>query len=277
MSLNRNIRNFYDASSPVWLEQWGEHMHHGYYGADGKSRPGRAQAQIDMIEALLGWSGVQQAENMIDLGCGVGGSSRYLSNKFGAKARGITLSPVQAEWGNNHNSKLGISDRVNIEVGDMLELDTGDSPYDLVWSMESAEHIPDKRKLFRICHELLAPGGDLIMATWCHRRIPPGLSKKERNILDGICRLYHLPALCTIDALEAYAREAGFTEIKTGDWSLAVSPFWREVIHSAFTWNSIRGLMKAGWGTIKGAWAMQYMQRGFSMGLIKFGVLHAKK
>lgn len=32
---------------------------------------------------------------MVDVGCGIGGSSRHIAKKFGCKAEGITLSPVQ--------------------------------------------------------------------------------------------------------------------------------------------------------------------------------------
>lgn len=32
---------------------------------------------------------------MVDVGCGIGGSSRHIARKFGCRAEGITLSPVQ--------------------------------------------------------------------------------------------------------------------------------------------------------------------------------------
>ena len=32
---------------------------------------------------------------MVDVGCGIGGSSRHIARKFGCTAKGITLSPVQ--------------------------------------------------------------------------------------------------------------------------------------------------------------------------------------
>ena len=59
-TLYQQIQQFYDASSGLWEEIWGEHMHHGYYGADGKLKKDRRQAQIDLIEELLKWSGVSQ-------------------------------------------------------------------------------------------------------------------------------------------------------------------------------------------------------------------------
>ncbi|MFM6138145.1 MAG: SAM-dependent methyltransferase, partial [Sphaerospermopsis kisseleviana] len=63
-TLYQQIQEFYDASSGLWEQIWGEHMHHGYYGADGKQQKDRRQAQIDLIEELLNWSGVKDAENI---------------------------------------------------------------------------------------------------------------------------------------------------------------------------------------------------------------------
>lgn len=48
-----------------------------------------------MIDEVLEWAGVQSAKAMVDVGCGIGGSSRHISRKFGCTARGITLSPYQ--------------------------------------------------------------------------------------------------------------------------------------------------------------------------------------
>ncbi|MFM7278422.1 MAG: SAM-dependent methyltransferase, partial [Microcystis aeruginosa] len=82
MELYQRIADFYDSSSGLWERIWGEHMHHGYYGRGGKIKLDRRQAQIDLIEELLTWGGVTGANQILDVGCGIGGSSLYLAEKF---------------------------------------------------------------------------------------------------------------------------------------------------------------------------------------------------
>jgi trans-aconitate methyltransferase len=42
------------------------------------------------------------AVQMVDVGCGLGSSSRLISKKFNATAQGITLSPVQVPLALSH-------------------------------------------------------------------------------------------------------------------------------------------------------------------------------
>lgn len=57
---------------------------------------------------------------VVDVGCGIGGSSRHLARKFGCSARGITLSPVQAARANAITAAAGLADRVSFQVGGEL-------------------------------------------------------------------------------------------------------------------------------------------------------------
>jgi SAM-dependent methyltransferase len=54
-------------------------------------------------------------ESVVDVGCGIGGSSRYLARKYGAKCQGITLSPVQAQRANALAAAQGLADKVKCE------------------------------------------------------------------------------------------------------------------------------------------------------------------
>ena len=282
-SLYQDIREFYNASSGLWESIWGEHMHHGYYGKNGNYRLDRRQAQIDLIEELLVWAGYDQdnlPQNIIDVGCGIGGSTLYLAQKFGSKATGITLSPVQASRARERAVEAGLDNQVDFEVADALAMPVEDNTFDLVWSLESGEHMPDKAKFLAECYRVLKPGGKMILATWCHREtdsLAGDLTKSEVAHLKEIYRVYCLPYVISLSEYRQIATECGFQNLRSDDWSIAVEPFWDMVIDSAITPQAIAGLFKAGWQTIQGALSLSLMSRGYARGLIRFGLICGTK
>ncbi|MEB3211463.1 MAG: methyltransferase domain-containing protein [Leptolyngbyaceae bacterium] len=279
LTLQQQIQEFYDASSGLWEQVWGEHMHHGYYGPDGNTRKNRYQAQVDLIEELLTWSRVQSAHRILDVGCGIGGTTLYLAKKFNAEATGITLSPVQANRARERATALGIDAR--FDVADALAMPFEDASFDLVWSLESGEHMPDKAQFMKECCRVLKPGGKFAMAVWCHRPTDPAsgglLTEDERKHLEKIYQVYCLPYVISLPNFEAIAQDLPFQDIQTADWSTAVSPFWSEVIASAISPAAVIGLIKAGPKTIQAALSMRLMQRGYARGLVRFGVLTATR
>ena len=279
-TLNQRIQEFYDASSGLWEKVWGEHMHHGYYGSEGNIKKERRQAQIDLIEEVLKWSEIQQAEKILDVGCGIGGSSLYLAQKYNATATGITLSPVQAARAKERSAIAQMSEKTDFLVADALQMPFADNSFDLVWSMESGEHMADKEQFLRECYRVLKPGGTFLMATWCHRPIKSPnqpLTPDELHHLAEIYRVYCLPFVISLPEYEAIAKNLSFQNIRTADWSKAVAPFWDFVIDSAFNLEVIIGLLFSGWSTIQGAMSLGLMQRGYESGLIRFGLLCGQK
>lgn len=282
-NLYQDIREFYDASSGLWESIWGEHMHHGYYGKNGNYKLDRRQAQIELIEELLFWAGYNDQNvplNIIDVGCGIGGSTLHLAQKFGSNATGITLSPVQASRGKERATEAGLDSRVGFEVANALAMPFEDNTFDLVWSLESGEHMPDKAKFLAECYRVLKPGGKMILATWCHRETNSwagALTPREVAHLKEIYRVYCLPYVISLSEYRAIATECGFKNLQADDWSIAVAPFWDVVIDSAITPEAIVGLFKAGWQTIQGALSLSLMSRGYSSGLIRFGLICASK
>ncbi len=300
-TLYQQIQQLYDASSGLWEQVWGEHMHHGYYGPDGNLKKERRQAQIDLIEELLGWAGVPsqkalcQPYRILDVGCGIGGSTLYLTQKFSSIAQnnlksdgevdrvtatGITLSPVQANRATERAKIAGLESDVNFLVADALNMPFPDESFDLVWSLESGEHMPDKIKFLQECCRVLKPGGTLILATWCHRALGETageLTDAERRELAEIYRVYALPYVISLPEYEEIVRSLPLTSIRSADWSKAVAPFWDIVIDSALTPSAIWGLLTSGWTTIQAALALGLMSRGYQSGLIRFGLICAVK
>lgn len=284
--LKEGIAEFYDESSSLWEDIWGDHMHHGFYEPDSSvSVTDHRAAQVRMIEETLRFAGVSEdptkrPKSVVDVGCGIGGSSRYLAKKFGAKCQGITLSPVQAQRANALAAAQGLADKVSFQVGDALQQPFPDGQFDLVWTMESGEHMPDKSKFVSELARVAAPGGTIIIVTWCHRDLAPSeesLQPWEEELLKKICDAYYLPAWCSTADYVKLLQSVSLEDIKAEDWSRNVAPFWPAVIRSALTWKGFTSLVRTGLKTIKGALAMPLMIEGYQKDLVKFAIITCRK
>lgn len=233
-----------------------------------------------MIDEVLKWAEVTSATRVVDVGCGIGGSSRHIARKFGVSCEGVTLSPYQANRGNELAKLQGLADECNFQVADALEMPFPENTFDLVWSLESGEHMPDKTQFVNELFRVATPGGRIIIVTWCHRDLESGetsLSKKEMRLLRKINRAYYLPEWCSIEDYVKLLKAKGANDIKREDWSYIIAPFWKAVIKSSLNIKSIWGLLRSGFTTQRGAYAMFLMLRGFNKGLIKFGLLTCTK
>ncbi|XP_004303032.1 PREDICTED: tocopherol O-methyltransferase, chloroplastic [Fragaria vesca subsp. vesca] len=288
VELKKDIAEFYDESSALWEDLWGDHMHHGFYDpkADDVSVSDHRAAQTRMIDEVLRFAGISEklpigkGKNVVDVGCGIGGSSRYLASKYGANCKGITLSPVQAQRANALAAAQGLANKASFQVADALAQPFPDGQFDLVWSMESGEHMPDKAKFVDELVRVAAPGATIILVTWCHRDLGPSeqsLKPDEKKLLDKICNAFYLPAWCStadyLKLLESYSLE----DIKAEDWSPYVAPFWPAVIRSALTFKGFFSLLRTGTKTIRGALAMPLMIQGFKKDLIKYSIITCRK
>lgn len=274
------IQLFYDESSRLWEQVWGEHMHHGYYGPDGQTRAASPQeAQRILIEKILDWgeAASPSPQSILDVGCGVGGSTLYLASKYQATATGITLSPVQAARATTRAQTAGLAEHVGFQVADALAMPFADNSFDLVWSLESGEHMADKGQFLRECCRVLRPGGRLIVATWCHRQATPPLTTSEQQHLAQLYQLYHLPYVISLSDYEAISQTLPLQDLRTADWSEAVAPFWQDVVQSMISPQALWGLMTTGWKTVEGAMAIPLMIEGYRTGLIRYGLLTGSK
>ena len=89
---------------------WGEHIHLGYYNAAemkaGYKKKNFIQAKYDFTSEMMRFGGLDgdilAKDNLkvLDVGCGVGGTTRYIAKRLtgkGSEVKGITLSPNQVK------------------------------------------------------------------------------------------------------------------------------------------------------------------------------------
>ncbi|NJK33711.1 MAG: methyltransferase domain-containing protein [Oscillatoriales cyanobacterium SM2_2_1] len=278
--LRDRIAAFYDQTTALWEQVWGEHLHHGYYEPHELAvQKDRRQAQIDLMLQLLRWGNVRERrpQRILDLGCGVGGSALFLANYLQAEVVGVTLSPYQAARATIRARELGLSERVTVQVADAMDLPWGDRQFDLVWALESAEHMPDKAKFLGECQRVLRPGGQVLIATWCHRSVQDRpLTTREQELLHRIYEIYCLPYVIALNDYGALAQVQNWQNIELGDWTTPVAPFWDAVITSALPPNVLWQIGRSGLTMVRAALAARLMARGYAQGSLRFGVMQAQ-
>jgi ubiquinone/menaquinone biosynthesis C-methylase UbiE len=108
--------------------------------------------------------GAGDAEDLVlDVGCGIGGPSRYLADRFGCSVVGIDVVPLRAEIAGELAAMTAMADQVSYRVADATALDFDDVSFALAWMLDVSIHIRDKRTLFREIARVLRPGGLLVM------------------------------------------------------------------------------------------------------------------
>ena len=112
---------------------------------------------------------------------------------------------MQAERANALSKIAGLDSKCKYQVADALEQPFQDKEFDLVWSLESGEHMPDKRKFVGELLRIAKPGGRVMIVTWCHRNLRQGeaaLGSEEQAVLNRVNEAYYLPPWCSLSDYE---------------------------------------------------------------------------
>ena len=131
--------------------------------ATGYISTGGAATTQDLC-ARLG-SSLRPGARVLDVGSGIGGAAFHLARTYGAKVTGIDLAEEMVAIALERVSELGMSESVRFMLGDVLETSFAE-PFDIIWSRDAFMHIPDKARLFCRLHQLLAPGGRLVITDY---------------------------------------------------------------------------------------------------------------
>ncbi len=116
------------------------------------------KAKLDMICRKLR---LKEGERFLDIGCGWGGLVCHAAQHYGVTAHGVTLSEAQLAFAKEKIARLGLQDRVTVELKDYREL-TGS--FDKIASIGMFEHVglDNHGAYFTRMRELLRPRGLLL-------------------------------------------------------------------------------------------------------------------
>jgi tocopherol O-methyltransferase len=264
----KKIVEHYDVVSPYYQSLWGENIHHGYWIRGDESKE---EAQNQLTEHLAELANLQAGSTVLDIGCGFGGSSLYLAQKYKARTTGITISPVQVQMAQKAAAAAHLEAQFLLMDAEALDFP---QPFDLLWSVESISHYQDHPAFFINAVRFLKPGGVFALTDWFKK---PGLSPAQtRKFIEPINRGMFVE-LETMNDYESHLLASGLQIVHREDISGHCAKSWDiglDVIRKKSFWSLAAKMGKDFVANLK---SFQAMRAGYASGTFVCGLFVARK
>ncbi len=162
MDVRDLVRGHYGAASidRMILDALGEH------GVDVDHLAAPDLFPVDQLHAggpaatahVLDVLGVGEGTTLLDVGCGIGGTSRMAALR-GAQVTGIDLTPEFVEAAEALTARTGLADRTTYLTTPGEELPLPDDSFDAAVMIHVGMNVPDKTAVFAEVRRVLRPGG----------------------------------------------------------------------------------------------------------------------
>jgi SAM-dependent methyltransferase len=103
--------------------------------------------------------GLSSDDRVLDVGSGIGGTSRFVAQTFGCQIEGIDLTPEFCEVATQLSELVGLGDKVTFQSGSALNMPFEDESFDAAYMLHVGMNIEDKATLFSEVNRVLRPGG----------------------------------------------------------------------------------------------------------------------
>lgn len=222
------IRSHYDLATPFYRLVWGPHIHHGLWSAEDVARdvpemqPRLAQEQL--TDTLAALAEIGHGDRVLDVGCGMGGSSIRLAKALGCRVTGITLSGVQRRWAAAAARLQGVGGLTAFSRSDAETAAFSPASFDVVWSIECTEHLFDKPAFFRRAAGWMKPGGRMAICAWLAAEDADRPGQREQ--VEAVCDAFLCPSLGSFADYREWMTDAGLEVVHTEDWTRRVERTW---------------------------------------------------
>ncbi|MEO6084672.1 MAG: geranyl diphosphate 2-C-methyltransferase [Umezawaea sp.] len=175
-------------------------------------------AQAEVLLDHLG--DVRPEDELLDAGCGRGGTSIMANQRFGCGVDGVSISEEQVRFANEQARVRGVGDQVRYHFRNMLDTGFETGSRRAIWNNESTMYV-DVFDLFAEHARQLAPGGRYVTITGCYNDVTGGRSRAVSQIDQHyICNIH--PRSQYFKALAAN----NFVPINVVDLTAATIPYW---------------------------------------------------
>ena len=157
----KNIAKHYDLSNEFYSSWLSEEMAYSS-GSYENAQDSLAQAQQNKFEKIAAKLELNEKDHVLEIGCGWGGFSTYIANKFGCKITAVTISPSQYQFFLEKISRNGLKEKIDLQLLDYRKIR---GRFSKIVSIEMIEAVGLEyyHTFFRQCSQLLSDDGVLVL------------------------------------------------------------------------------------------------------------------
>jgi tocopherol O-methyltransferase len=174
-----------------------------------------------LIRVVADAAGIEPGMSVCDVGCGYGGTSRYLAKEYQARVTGVTVSEAQIQYARQQTNGAG---NPTYLLQNWLTNPFPDAAFDAVVSIECLAHVPDKPKYFQEIARVLKPGRRAAIYAWLADPTPTNW--EVRHLLEPICSEGRLPSMGSCDEYRKMIADAGMQLVQYEELSRRVRKTW---------------------------------------------------
>ncbi len=127
---------------------------------DGFTFPGGVDHVLHMVKPMT----LTSAKSMLDIGCGLGGTTRTIAKTFGTWVVGMEASPFLAKQGMQYSEMAGLAKKAPIQLFVPEGVDLPPKKYDAICVRNVFGSLNDKQPLLKEVVKALRPGGCLLIS-----------------------------------------------------------------------------------------------------------------
>ena len=91
---------------------------------------------------------IKSHDEVLDAGSGIGGTARFLANRYGCRVTTIDLTKEYCETSRWLNQLVALDDRISVHQGDVTDLPFDAATFDVVISQHVQMNVADKARLY---------------------------------------------------------------------------------------------------------------------------------
>jgi len=109
-------------------------------------------------EHFLSQLNISEQDHILDVGCGLGGASRYVANRYNNQVTGIDLTEEYVDTGNALCAWVKLDRQISLHQASALSMPFENETFDGAYMMHVGMNIDDKVQLFNEIYRVLRPG-----------------------------------------------------------------------------------------------------------------------